>query len=106
MRFSNLEVPLGPGREFDPELADVHYKPESFADAKERGRQFHGNRVLKLRAISSCAASSPKAPASRSACATCVSSPNWPAGAESSPSFDLNAQSLVIGEHLEFDSAK
>jgi inner membrane protein len=25
----NLEVPLGPGREFDPELADVHFKPES-----------------------------------------------------------------------------
>jgi inner membrane protein len=23
----NLEVPLGPGREFDPELADVHFKP-------------------------------------------------------------------------------
>jgi inner membrane protein len=25
----NLEVPLGPGREFDPELADAHFKPES-----------------------------------------------------------------------------
>jgi inner membrane protein len=23
----NLEVPLGPGREFDPELADAHFKP-------------------------------------------------------------------------------
>jgi inner membrane protein len=25
----NVEVPLGPGREFDPESADVHYKPEA-----------------------------------------------------------------------------
>ena len=24
----NLEVPLGPGRGFDPELAEVHFKPE------------------------------------------------------------------------------
>ena len=49
----NLEVPLGPGREFDPELADVHFKPEPSADAKKRGQQFHGNRVFELRAISS-----------------------------------------------------
>jgi hypothetical protein len=27
----NLEVPLSPGREFDPELADAHFKPESSA---------------------------------------------------------------------------
>ncbi len=36
----NLEVPLGPGREFDPELADVHFKPEASRDAKKRGQQF------------------------------------------------------------------
>ena len=30
----NLEVPLGPGREFDPELADVHFKPESSVTLK------------------------------------------------------------------------
>jgi inner membrane protein len=30
----NLEVPLGPGREFDPELAEVHFKPQSSVTLK------------------------------------------------------------------------
>jgi inner membrane protein len=30
----NLEVPLGPGHAFDPDLADVHFKPESSVTLK------------------------------------------------------------------------
>ena len=35
----NVDVPLGPGPAFDPDLADVHFKPEAFADPKQRRRQ-------------------------------------------------------------------
>ena len=34
---SNLEVPLGPGRTFDPDLADVHFKPQTSPELTNAG---------------------------------------------------------------------
>jgi inner membrane protein len=100
----NLEVPLGPGREFDPELADVHFKPDSsvtlknavssptaidflnFARFPLASVQPEGNgfqvRLRDMRFASELAG--------RRALVAVI---------------DLNAQSLVTGEHLEYDSS-
>jgi inner membrane protein len=98
----NLEVPLGPGREFDPELADVHFKPESSATLKNAvssstaieylnfarfpiaSVQHEGDgfqvRLRDMRFASDLAGQRPVIAV-----------------------IDLNAQSLVIGERLEYE---
>jgi inner membrane protein len=100
----NLEVPLGPGREFDPELADVRFKPDSsvtlknavssptaidflnFARFPLASVQPEGNgfqvRLRDMRFASELAGL-------RGLVAV----------------IDLNAQSLVTGEHFEYDSS-
>jgi inner membrane protein len=99
----NLEVPLGPGLAFDPELADVHFKPQPsltlnsavscpvaveflnfarfpLASVRPQGDGFQV-RLRDMRFASELAGR-------RGIIAV----------------IDLNAQSLVIGERLEFDS--
>ena len=100
----NLEVPLGPGRRFDPDVADVHYKPQPsvmlknavassaaldflnfarfpLANVEPRGDGFEV-RLRDMRFES-------ELPGRRGVIAV----------------VELNAQSQVIGEHFEFDAS-
>ncbi len=101
----NMEVPLGPGRAFDPELADVHYKPQPsvtlqnavassaaidflnfarfpLANVEPMGDGFE----VRLRDIRF----ESELTGRRGVVAV----------------IELNAQSLVIGEHFEFDASQ
>jgi inner membrane protein len=100
----NMEVPLGPGREFDPELADVHFKPQPSLTLK--------NAVSSPKAIEFLNfARFPLASVQPEGDGFQVRLRDMRFGSELAGRrgiiavIDLNAQSLVIGEHLEYDAS-
>lgn len=99
----NLDVPLGPGREFDPELADVHFKPESSVTLKNAVASSTATAFLNF-------ARFPRASVQPEGDGFQVRLRDMRFESELAGRrgviavIDLNAQSLVIGERLEYDS--
>jgi inner membrane protein len=99
----NLEVPLGPGREFDPELADVHFKPQSSltlqnAVASPAAAEFLSFARFPLASVQ------PEGDGFRVRLRDMRFASELPGRRGVIAVIDLNAQSLVIGGRLEFDS--
>jgi len=100
----DLDVPLGPGREFDPELADVHYKPDQSLTLK--------NAVISSVAVEflsfarfPLANLEPEGPGFQVRLRDMRFESELAGRRGIIAVIDLNAQNQVIGEHLEFDSA-
>ena len=100
----NLEVPLGLGREFDPELADAHFKPQPSLTLK--------NAVSSPAAIEFLSfARFPLASVQPQGDGFQVRLRDMRFASELAGRrgviaiIDLNAQSLVISEHLEYDGS-
>jgi hypothetical protein len=101
----NVEVPLGPVSVFDPDIADVHFKPEQSLALK--------NAVSSPTAIDFLSyARFPLAHVEPEGDGFQVRLRDMRFASELSGRrgiiavIDLNAQSLVIGEHLEFDNSR
>jgi inner membrane protein len=101
----NLEVPLGPGREFDPELADVHFKPQPSPTLKNAVNSSTAIEFLNF-ARFPLASVQPQADGFRVRLRDMRFESELAGRRGIIAVIDLNAQSLVIGEHLEFDSTK
>jgi inner membrane protein len=101
----NLEVPLSPGRRFDPELADVHFKPESSATLKNAVGSSTAIEFLNF-ARFPLASVQPEGPGFQVRLRDLRFASELAGRRGLIAVIDLNAQSLVISEHLEFDSAK
>jgi inner membrane protein len=100
----NLEVPLGPGRRFDPELADVHFKPESSATLKNAVGSSTAIEFLNF-ARFPLASVQPEGPGFQVRLRDLRFASELAGRRGLIAVIDLNAQSQVIGEHLEFDSS-
>jgi inner membrane protein len=100
----NLEVPLGPGREFDPELADVHFKPESSVTLKNAVGSPTAIEFLNF-ARFPLASVQPEGPGFQVRLRDLRFASELAGRRGLIAVIDLNAQSQVIGEHLEFDSS-
>jgi inner membrane protein len=99
-----LEVPLGPGREFDPELADVHYKPDSSATLKNAVGSSTAIEFLAF-ARFPLANVEPEGPGFQVRLRDMRFESELAGRRGIIAVIDLNGQSQVIGEHLEFDAA-
>jgi inner membrane protein len=98
----NLEVPVGLGRTFDPDQADVHFKPQPSATLK--------NAVTCLTAVEflnfarfPLASVQPEGDGFQVRLRDIRFQSELPGRRGSIAVMHLNAQSQVIGEHLEFD---
>jgi inner membrane protein len=100
----NLEVPLGPGREFDPELADVHFKPESSATLKNAVSSPAAIEFLNF-ARFPLASVQPEGNGFQVRLRDMRFASELAGRRGLIAVIDLNAQSLVIGEHLEYESS-
>jgi inner membrane protein len=100
----NLEVPLGPGREFDPELADVHFKPESSVTLKNAVTTPTAIEFLNF-ARFPLASVQPEGDGFQVRLRDMRFAYELPGRRGIIAVVDLNAQSLVIREHLEFDGS-
>src|ERR1700722_12785851 len=100
----NLEVPLGPGREFDPELADVHFKPQPSVTLKNAVRSSAAIEFLNF-------ARFPLASVQPAGDGFQVRLRDMRFASELAgcrgvvAAVDLNTQSLAIGDRLEFDAS-
>src|SRR5579863_4552797 len=99
----NLEVPLGPGREFDPELADVHFKPESSVTLQNGVASPAAIEFLSF-ARFPLASVQPEGDGFRVRLRDLRFASELAGRRGVIAVIDLNAQSLVIGERMEFDS--
>ncbi len=99
----NLEVPLGPGREFDPEIADVHFKPEPSVTLKNAVGSSTAIEFLNF-ARFPLASVQPEGDGFQVRLRDMRFASELAGRRGVIAVIDLNAQSLVIGEHLEFDS--
>jgi inner membrane protein len=99
-----LEVPLGPGREFDPELADVHFKPPPSAMLKNAVNSSVAIEFLNF-ARFPLASVQPKGDGFQVRLRDMRFESELPGRRGLIAVIDLNAQSLVIGERLEFDGS-
>ena len=99
----NLEVPLGPGRKFDPELADVHFKPESSVTLKNAVASSTAIEFLNF-ARFPLASVQPKGDGFQVRLRDMRFESELAGRRGIIAIIDLNAQSLVIGERLEYDS--
>jgi inner membrane protein len=98
----NLEVPLGLGREFDPELADTHFKPQSShtlnnAIASSEAVEFLNFARFPLASVQ------PEGAGFQVRLRDMRFESELPGRRGIIAVIDLNAQSLVIGQRLEFD---
>jgi inner membrane protein len=100
----NLEVPLGPGREFDPELADVHFKPTSSVTLKNAVSNSTAIEFLNF-ARFPLASVQPEGDGFQVRLRDMRFASELAGRRGIIAVIDLNAQSLVIGEHLEFDDS-
>jgi inner membrane protein len=100
----NLEVPLGPGRRFDPELADVHFKPESSVTLKNAVSSSTAIEFLNF-ARFPLASVQPEADGFRVRLRDARFESELAGRRGVIAVIHLNAQSLVISEHLEFDAS-
>jgi inner membrane protein len=100
----NLNVPLGPGSVFDPDVADVHFKPEESLALKNAVKsatavEFLGYARFPLASVE------PEGDGFQVRLRDMRFAPELPGRRGIIAVIHLNAQSLVIEEHLEFDSA-
>ncbi len=101
----NLEVPLGPGREFDPELADVHFKPEPSVTLKNAVSSSTAAQFLNF-ARFPLASVQPEGDGFQVRLRDMRFESELVGRRGVVAVIDLNAQSLVVGEHLEFDGSQ
>lgn len=99
-----VDVPLEPGQEFDPELADVHYKPQPSLTLKNAVSSSVAIEFLNF-ARFPLANVEPEGPGFRVRLRDMRFESELAGRRGVIAVIDLNAQSLVTGEHLEFDSA-
>jgi inner membrane protein len=99
----NVEVPLGPGREFDPESADVHYKPQPSLTLKNAVSSSVAVEFLNF-ARFPLASIQPEGDGFRVRLRDMRFESELAGRRGIVAVIDLNAQSQVIGEHLEYDS--
>src|SRR5258708_21872402 len=99
----NLEVPLGPGREFDPELADVHFKPDASVTLKNAVGTPTASEFLNF-ARFPLASVRPEGDGFQVRLRDMRFASELAGRRGLVAVVDLNAQSLAISEHLEFDS--
>jgi inner membrane protein len=100
----NLEVPLGPGREFDPELADVHFKPQPSLTLKNAVNNLSAIEFLNF-ARFPLASVQPAGDGFQARLRDMRFASELAGRRGVIAVVDLNAQSLVIGDHLEFDAS-
>jgi inner membrane protein len=100
----NLEVPLGPGREFDAELADVHFKPQPSLTLKNAVNSPAAIEFLNF-ARFPLASVQPEGDGFRVRLRDMRFASETAGRRGVIAVIDLNAQSLVIGDHLEFDAS-
>jgi inner membrane protein len=100
-----LEVPLGPLREFDPELADVYFKPESTLTLKNAVNSSTAMEFLSF-ARFPLAHVEPEGPGFQVRLRDMRFESELAGRRGIIAVIHLNAQSLVIGEHLEFDDSQ
>jgi inner membrane protein len=98
----NLEVPLGPVRNFDPELADVHFKPEPSVTLKNAVSSSTAIEFLNF-ARFPLASVQPEGDGFQVRLRDMRFASELPGRRGVIAVIHLNAQSLVIGEHLEYD---
>jgi inner membrane protein len=98
----NLEVPLGPGHEFDPESADVHYKPEPSQTLKNAVNSPAAIEFLNF-ARFPLASVEPEGPGFLVRLRDMRFDSEVARRGGIVAIIHLNAQSVVIGEHLEYD---
>ena len=99
----NLEVPLGPGREFDPELADVHFKPESSVTLKNAASSPAAIEFLNF-ARFPLASVQPEGDGFQVRLRDMRFASELAGRRGIIAVIHLNAQSLVVGDRLEYDS--
>src|SRR5580704_4444496 len=100
----NLEVPLGPGREFDPELADVHFKPQPSLTLKNAVNSSSAIEFLNF-ARFPLASVQPEGDGFQVRLRDMRFASELTGRRGVVAVIHLNAQSLVIGDHLEFDTS-
>jgi len=100
----NLEVPLGPGSEFDPDAADVHFKPQPSLTLKNAVGSPTAIEFLNF-ARFPLASVQPEGDGFRVRLRDMLFYSELPARRGVVAVIDLNAQSIVIAEHLEYDKA-
>lgn len=98
----NLEVPVGPGRAFDPELADVHFKPQPSMTLKNAISSSAAIEFLTF-ARFPLASVQPESEGFRVRLRDMRFASELAGRRGMIAVIDLNAQSLVLGEHLEYD---
>jgi inner membrane protein len=101
----NLEVPLGPGREFDPEFADPHFKPETSVTLKNAVNSSTAVEFLNF-ARFPLASVQPEGDGFQVRLRDMRFASEMAGQRGVIAIIDLNAQSQVIGEHLQFDSTR
>jgi len=99
----NLEVPLGPGLAFDPELAEVHFKPEPSVTLKNAVETQTAMEFLNF-ARFPLASVQHEGDGFRVRLRDMRFASELPGWQGPIAVIDLNAQSLVVGQRLEFDS--
>jgi hypothetical protein len=100
----NLEVPVGLGRAFDPDLADVHFKPQPSATLKNAVACPTAVEFLNF-ARFPLASVQPEGDGFQVRLRDMRFESELPGRRGIIAIIDLNAQSQVIGERLEFDSS-
>jgi inner membrane protein len=98
----NLEVPLGPGREFDAESADVHFKPDPSVTLKNAVSSSAAVEFLNF-ARFPLASVQPQGDGFQVRLRDMRFQSELAGQRGIIAVIELNAQSLVISEHLEFD---
>ena len=99
----NVDVPRGPGSVFDPDLADVHFKPEPSLTLKNAVNSAAAIEFLSY-ARFPLANVEPEGDGFQVRLRDMRFASELPGRRGIIAVIDLNAQSLVIGERLEFDS--
>jgi inner membrane protein len=100
----NLEVPLGPGRAFDPELANVHFKPQPSLTLRNAVTSPTAIEFLNF-ARFPLASVQPQGDGFQVRLRDMRFESELAGRRGLIAVIDLNSQSLVIGEHLEYDSS-
>jgi len=100
----NVIVPLGPGSVFDPDVADVHFKPEESAALKNAVKCATAAEFLSY-ARFPLANVEPEGDGFQVRLRDMRFASELPGRRGIVAVIHLNAQSLVIQEHLEFDAA-
>jgi len=99
----NVNVPLGPGSVFDPDLADVHFKPEPSLALQNAVKSATAIEFLSY-ARFPLANVEPEGDGFQVRLRDMRFASELPGRRGIIAVIHLNAQSLVIGEHLEFDA--